>query len=205
MIVIHAVALLMVAFSSVMLWLFRRSKPRAIEGQFFKKILYVVPFLFVGGIASASLSVNGGLLSEWAIPAFVVLAAAFIAPTIEFMRAYSAILFVICIGLCAEGLILRESGYTSNPHVTAGSSAAHSNAILRTIRHELEAQTLPAVESPRPLNELLGQEIPCIGSIRVMRQWHTPVTGLLRIERYPQTIWVIGVDGTTPQLELRSL
>ncbi|WP_373650973.1 hypothetical protein [Schlesneria sp. DSM 10557] len=195
----------MVTLSPAILWLFRRSEPRETEALFFKKILYVIPSLVVGGISSVNLSVNGGLLSEWLIPAFVVLAAAFIAPTIGCMRAYSTIILVIGIGLCAEGLILRESRYTSNPQVTAGASAAHSKAILSTIRNELEEQTLPSVESPRPLNELVGREIPCIGSMRVMTQWHTPVTRLFRIERCPQKIWVVGHDGTTPQLEMQSL
>jgi hypothetical protein len=205
MIFVHAVTLLIVALSPIFLWMYGRAAHKPIEPAFFKNILYVIPFLIVSCISFAFLSIHGGPASEWAIPTFVIIAAALIAPSPSSMRAYSICIFLICIALCGQGLWLRENGYTSDPAMTTNAGNASSRAILNSIRTKIEKQQLAADDLPKPLSELTDQEIPKVETLRLVTEWHTPITGLFKITRDKENIWVTGLNGSSPQLETKPL
>jgi len=203
MIALHAVALFLVAFSPVILWFMRHAKRDAAPPTLLNNLMYTVPFLLVGTIVSAILSVNGSPLAEWSIPTFAIIAVAFFAPSVSFMRTFSIVMFFVCLALCADGLWLRESNYTSSPAQTASSSSAVSHAILRNVGDKVGKLNLPPVDSPRPLDELVDLTIPNVESMTFAAEWHTPITGLFRIQRSEQKIWIVGMNGVAPQLETR--
>lgn len=205
MVEFHAIALLMVALSPVTLWLMRRAHRRTTPPASIKNIVYALPFLIVGGILSAMLSINGTPTSEWVVPTFVIVAAAFIAPSPKSMRTFSIVLFFVCIALCIDGLWLRSSGYTSDPARTASYSAAISRTTLNSVRDKVQKQQWPPVDAPKPLSELVDQQIPNVECVHVVTEWHTPITGLFKINRDEQRIWVTGMNGAIPQLETRPL
>ena len=203
MVALHAVALLIVLLSPLVLFFSRPSGTSANRQMVIEKIVYVIPFLIIGALFSAFLSINGTPLAEWVIPAFVVLAAAIIAPSVSSMRRLSIVVLVLCIALCVEGLWLRESGYTSNPELTLRSNRARSRAVLNSVRETASRQQLLPEDMPKPLNELLRQDIPTVESVDIVSEWHTLITGLFRIKTREQVIWVVGIDGEVPRLEAR--
>ncbi len=205
MVILHAVTLLIVGFSPLIVWRIGKSVRKGAPPSFIRNLAYAVPFLIIGGIFSSVLSTNGAPLSEWAIPTFVVLAAAFIAPTTSSIRVFAAVVFFICIGLCIEGITLRNSGYTSNPAMTASSSAARSKTILSSVRSKIEKQEMHLLNGPVLLKELVDQEVPTIESLHVTIEWHTPITGLFRIVPQQQEIWIMGLEGTVPRLEAKPI
>jgi len=203
MVALHAVALFIVLLSPVVLFFSRPAGNGEARPILIEKIVYVIPFVIIGGLFSAFLSINGTPIAEWLIPAFVILAAAIIAPSVSSMRRLSIVVLFLCIALCVEGLWLRESGYTSSPELTLRSNGARSRAVLNSVRETTSRHQLVPEELPRPLNELLGRDVPNVESVEIVTEWHTFITGLLKIMTREQTIWVVGIDGDVPRLEAR--
>lgn len=203
MIVLHTIALLLVGLSPAVLWAQRPRGGLSESAALIPRLAYLAPFLIVGVICSLLLCVHGVPLAEWALPTFAIIAAAFIAPSARSMRWFSIVLFVICIGLCADGLWLRGTDYTSSPSGTAGISAAVYKARLSSVREQVKKRQLPAPQQPTPVQNLFDEPLPSLESVRVVTEWHTPITGLFRINRGQQEIWLTGMDGDIPQLEAR--
>lgn len=154
----------------------------------------LVPLLILAVIAQLILNMNGVPILEWLIPMVVVLICASYCKSESVFRLVRWSMFVLAVLLCGSFLSLVAFDYTTRPEMLTSLYDARTKAGLRAIARDLRQQLKKDEDvAPCPVTQLLGNErVGEFYEIQVQSRWHTWVTRVYKVERYPVIAWYVG-------------
>lgn len=143
------------------------------------------------------LSANGVPAIEWALPLICILILGIGCKSDRVFRHAAVGLTVAAFLLCVNFFTLTSSGY---------SGVDHTRLTASMLKHSLKSYADKLREEHAPDQVLPAQKLFAQSQRRYMKEWHTPVTRLYRVEVQPVAIWYPGgpVALGAEKLEIRS-
>lgn len=171
-------------------------------------VLGVAPLIAIGLMCSLLRSGMGAPVAEWAFPSVGVAIGGLFVKSEQAWPAIRWGLLGLAAVLCLNAMALRQNGYASYSAVRVfqGVESAWLAALRARLQHQFAAEKeLPA---GRVSTFLVGEESLALWNKNTLQPvWHTPFTGLYRIEETAGEAWYPGgtLAGGCPRIEWRPL
>jgi hypothetical protein len=180
--------------------------PRPITAIF----LAILPFAVIGVISSCLLNARGGPTIEWMLPTASVLLLSVCCRTSRVFRLAWSMLLTGTILLCGNVILLFGlSDYAREPHFGENVARVQERRMIDMGYEAISRRYSPdAVLCEGDVASILRD--PLLDNVSVFvvqREWHTPLSGLYRVQTEKRVIWYpggavkLGVQG----IELRRL
>lgn len=143
-----------------------------------------LPFLLIAVVCSLLLRLDRPLV-EWIAPGIAMLLIGLFCRSDALFAFARQALPLVAVLLCLNFLALTDGGYTNIPKVTIALSTSRLRAGLDSMAKRLRDQ--------HPTDALLPPgEIGTLTVATPVREWHTTLTRLWRVEEKPATVWYPG-------------
>jgi len=142
-----------------------------------------LPTWLVGVLSSLVLSASGRPAIEWALPLICILILGIGCKSDRVFRHAAVGLTVVAFLLCVNFFSLTSRGY---------SGVDHSGVAATLLKNGLKGAADKLREEHAPDEVLPAQKLSTQTQNRYVKEWHTPVTMLYRVEKQPVAIWYPG-------------